>query len=370
MLRLISAYWGEPLTGTIECYVVKDLSAWPAGTIEEAGRAKITQGAGITLVETLNRGPQLLAAKAVVYATADRGTPQHEAVHAYCGQTFGRTGPLWYSEGMAELGQYWREGDSSVACPDYVIEYLRSSQPKSVRQIVAEDGAAAGAGPARTGDSWQNYAWRWALCHLLDANPNYSARFRPLGLGYLSGAPVSFAETFGPMVPEIEFEYGQFLAHVAPGFRVDLCRWDWGRKFREPREAPIHARIAAARGWQPTGAVVRRGRHYDYRAQGTWQIEPQGERITADGRADGAGRLEGVIFHDYALGEPFALAARGTLAPPADGRLYVRCRDRWNELADNTGGVSFAIRAANAGGSRPGPLGADVVETPGPADAQ
>jgi hypothetical protein len=271
---------------------------------------------------------------------------------------------------MAELGQYWREGESSVACPQYVIEYLRASRPKSVREIVAEDGAP-GSAPARTGDSWQNYAWRWALCHMLDANPNYSARFRPLGLAYLTGAPASFAETFGPMLGEIEFEYRQFLAHVGPGYRVDLCRWDWNRTFREPTvDSPIRARVAAARGWQPSGALVHRGRNYNYSAKGTWQIGPGRDRVAADGLADGAGRLEGVIFHDYKLGEPFALSARGTLAPPADGQLFVRCRDQWNGLADNSGSMAFAIRAATAGGSRPGPLGADVLETPGPADAR
>ena len=36
-----------------------------------------------------------------------------------------------------------------------------------------------------TGDCWQNYAWRWALCHLLVNNPNYSATFRKVGLKML-----------------------------------------------------------------------------------------------------------------------------------------------------------------------------------------
>src|SRR5437762_1494004 len=75
-------------------------------------------------------------AKSLVFAVADRGTPQHESVHAYCGQTFGTTGPLWYSEGMAEMGNYWREGDRSVNIHPGVLEYLRNSPPKSLNDIV------------------------------------------------------------------------------------------------------------------------------------------------------------------------------------------------------------------------------------------
>src|SRR5699024_8109807 len=32
MLALISQYWGRPSAGVIECYVVKDLDKWPAGS--------------------------------------------------------------------------------------------------------------------------------------------------------------------------------------------------------------------------------------------------------------------------------------------------------------------------------------------------
>ncbi|HTI51426.1 MAG TPA: hypothetical protein VL475_10760, partial [Planctomycetaceae bacterium] len=130
MLGLISKYWGRPLSGTIEMYVVGELRKWPAGSIPSEGLASVEAGGGLTVTHTLTQG-NAFHAKSVVYATADRGTPQHEAVHAYCGQTFGRTGPVWYSEGMAEMGQYWRPDDMSVNAHDAVIRYLRSSEIKS-----------------------------------------------------------------------------------------------------------------------------------------------------------------------------------------------------------------------------------------------
>lgn len=101
MLPLIAKYWGRPLSGGIEMYVVKDLKNWPPGALPDEGRPAIERGAGVTISQGRSNG-QAFVAKSTVFAVADRGTPQHEAVHAYCAQTFGRSGPIWYSEGMAE----------------------------------------------------------------------------------------------------------------------------------------------------------------------------------------------------------------------------------------------------------------------------
>ncbi len=220
MLTLISKYWGRPPAGVIECNVVRDLSRWPAGRLDPEGVAKIQEEAGVTLTQTLTLGGQKVAAKAVVYAVAKSGVAQHEAVHAYCGQSFGTCGPLWYAEGMAEMGQYWRPGEASVRIHPIVLEYLQNTRPQSLNDIVNTHSARN-----LTGDSWQNYAWRWALCHLLANNTNYRDRFRPLGLGFLTEQKVSFEETYGPMAKEISFEYLFFVGpHRArlPGRSLQL----------------------------------------------------------------------------------------------------------------------------------------------------
>lgn len=358
MLGLISKYWGFPPVGIIECYVVKDLHVWPAGSLHPAGQAKIAEEAGVTLSESLTQGNKTVATKAVVYAFADRGTPQHEAVHAYCAQTFGKTGPLWYSEGMAEMGQYWYRNDAGVHCHPFVVQYIRSNRPKPLSAILSEQSI--------TGDSWQNYAWRWALCHLMENNTNYKPRFRPLGLGYLTGQRVSFAETFGPMAAEIAFEYRFFLKHLDEGYRVDLCSWDWKHKFKEPAGGvAICSRTVANRGWQASGALVSPDKKYDYSASGRWQLAKTAEPAAADGDAQGAGRLEGVIFNDFQLSEPFALGAYGSFAPPAEGQLFLRCRDKWNELADNKGLMSVKIKVSGDGQplSRPSHTAEEPTET-------
>lgn len=358
MLTLIANYWNHPPVGIIEMFVVEDLGRWPEGSLDAAGLAKIKQRAGITVTETMTQGKRLLAAKSIVYAVAEHGTPQHEAVHAYCGQAFGHTGPLWYAEGMAEMGQYWREGDASVQCPPYVVDFIRASPAKPLADILAEEGGKPrrGAPAVVTGDSWQNYAWRWALCHLLANNTNYADRFRPLGMGFLSGQKVSFADTYGAMRDEIEFEYQFFLRHLEQGYRVDLCSWDWKRKFREPAgNSGIPSRISANRGWQPSGALVADGKKYSYSAIGTWQCDKNSAELTADGGADGAGRLEGVIFKDFVLGEPFPLSRSGTFTSPGDGRLFLRMHNPWNSVADNKGSINVKIKYAPSAAQPPRP---------------
>ncbi len=345
MLSLISRYWGKPNRQVIEMYVAKNVRAWPRELLQQLdadGVNRMLNGAGVTVGITASAGGQRYT-KSTVYCVADRGVPKHEAVHAYCQQAFGTTGPLWYSEGMAEMGQYWRTDDSSVNCEDYVLEYLRKVQPKSLNDIV---------NPATeiTGDSWQNYAWRWALCHLLANNTNYQARFRPLGMAYLTKQNITFEQVYGPMANEIIFEYLFFLNHMEKGYRVDLCSWDWNARFAKALPGRVSkAKVKAAAGWQPAKLLVEAGSKYDFSAPGQWKLSKDGDSITADGTADGSGRLVGVIFSDFQLSEPFELGTYGTFEPPSSGQLWLRCRDEWGSLADNSGDIEVAVKLHGAG---------------------
>lgn len=346
MLVIISTYWGSPNRSLIECYVVKDLANWPPGSLHPAGMQSVSGGGGVTVGRTTYRGNQLVAAKALVYATADRGTPQHEAVHAYCTQNFGRTGPVWYSEGMAEMGNNWKslpkKGQPlAVNCAPYVVDYIKSSEPKSLNEIVNSR--------EMSGDSWQNYCWRWALCHLLATNPNYAARFRPLGLGLLMKKPVSFNQTYGAMAREISFEYLFFLEHFDQGFRCDLCQWDWKTKFRKPNSVrPLSSKINANQGWQASRVLVEEGKEYQFSTLGEWKTDSDAESITAKGVDNGQGRLLGIVLFEneegaYTLSEEFELGEAGSFKAPASGTLYLRCRDAWHQLADNSGKVTVKI---------------------------
>lgn len=339
MLQLISNYWGQPPRRTINCYIVKDLSVWPDDAFPDAyGREKIERKEGVTVgnVRTQgNRGDGI----ATVYAYYDHGIPLHESVHAYCMQTFGRTGPVWYSEGMAEMGHYWQVDDSGVHANEYVIDYLKNAQPISLLELTDPDQDAG---------TWQDYAWRWLLCHLLANNPNYAERFRPLGMAFLTDQEISFEAVYGAMADEIVFEYLFFLEHLEQGYRVDLCYWDWHREFNRqtaPASRPVAARIKAQRGWQASGLEVDAGQHHSYTTRGTWRTSRDGEAIGAHGDDAGIGRLEGIIMdEDWQLGEPFPLGEEGTFAVPTSGRLFLRCADDWTSIADNAGEINVLFR--------------------------
>ena len=355
MLGYVSRYWGRPHRGVIKMYVAESINEWPRKVLAEMapeGIVSIQSGGGLTIGTIAVRGNEFRS-KAVVYAVANHGTPQHEAVHAYCDHAFGGTGPVWYSEGMAEVGNYWRDGEKGVSAPSYVINYLKESRKKPLNAIVNNP-------LERTGDSWQNYAWRWALCHLLGHNKNYTRRFKPLGLQLLSRKEIDFWQVYGSQAEEIDFEYQLFLKNMAPGYRVDLCSWDWKTRFTAPAGGrSMVAKIDAAAGWQPSRVLLTAGTEYEYAASGTWHIGSDDEEVSADGLPDMQGRMVGIILKDYELGEEFELGSYGRLTPEESGKLYLRCRDNWGEIADNDGTVTFRMKQAGTGRPLPNPNASD-----------
>lgn len=353
-LKLISTYWGRPSSGILECYVAKDIATWPPeilSQMEPGGLAKIREGAGVCIGKIMSSGDKFMA-KCHVYAVARSNTgsqvPLHEAVHGYCQQTFGRTGPKWYAEGMAELGHFWVNNKKGVNAPDVVIQYLQKAPRRKLDDLIATE--------STTGGTWQEYCWWWSLCHLLENNPNYTKQFRLLGIELLTKKErdaAGFQDAFGPKIQELRFEYGLFLDHLQPGYRADLCAWDWNRKFFDLSKASsrtVSAGVQASRGWQPSGLTLTAGVEYVYKSSGTWRAKKDAEAVNAGGATGGEAKLVGIVMKDYKLGKEFELGSSGRFTAPSDGNLFLRCRLPWNQLADATGRVSvkFKIKGADA----------------------
>ena len=340
MLKLVSQYWGRRNRKPIRMFVIEDFANWPAdqlSKLDPSGVQSVREGGGLTITQVrgIVGGPKI-DSEAIVYATSEHQTPQHEAIHAYCGINFGSTGPVWYSEGMAEVGKYLRHGERGVNAGVYVIQYLQSQDPKPLGDIVNNP-------LERTGDSWQNYAWRWVICHMLGANKNYSARFKPLGLALLADKRVSFDRVYGAQAMDIEFEYNLFLQDMEPGYRCDLCSWDWKAKFKVVSgKNTAFSKIEADHGWQPSRAVVAKGETYSLLVNGELTLGKDADKVSAAGDESGQGKLLGIIFDDYELSEPFEIGASETFTVPQDGELFLRCQDAWGELADNKG--TFSVR--------------------------
>lgn len=337
MVTLLSAYFGQQPTALVQGFVVRDLDQWPADAFAEpAGVAKIQEGAGICFGRSLGNERE-----AVIYSCDDHGVVQHEATHAYANLAFGSTGPTWLAEGVAEMGQYWKVDERAVDISPPVMQYLQQASPKRTLLEIAI--------PGRTDSgTWRDYAWRWALCHLLANNPNYADRFKPLAIALMSEQEnVSFESVYGPVAKEISFEYDLFLQTLDNGYRADLCAWQWGRKFA-PLTGDRRAKtnVTSKYGWQASNLRVKAGETYEIASTGSWKIAAGGSEVTGDGDDSGRGKLLGVVFSDYKLSEPIEIGVRGKFTAASDGDLYLRCRDEWNRLADNAGELTVHMRLA------------------------
>ncbi|MCE9546006.1 MAG: hypothetical protein K8T25_10865 [Planctomycetia bacterium] len=344
MFEKAAAFWRRKPSGRLACYVCRDLDRWKSVNLPPVAIAKIKAHEGVTMGATTaapsgapKKKPSQSRAS-IAYCSDRIGVAQHEIVHAYCDLAFGKCGPFWYAEGMAELGSYMREGDPSVCVPYATLWYLHTSPPLSVAKVIERN-------PSMENATWEDYARCWALCHLLNSNPSYTKRFRALGLGILGGQGVKYSDVFAAQQANIEFEYQFFVKNVEPGYRADLCCWEWS-DFRTLGDAEISPTVDARRGWQASGGALEANHQYSFQAEGQWRLKKDGPQLSAAGQPRGRGKLLGVLMDNRVLGRPFELGVEGRFVAPSNGNLYLRCGDNWSAIADHEGSVNFKIRAA------------------------
>ncbi|MEO2046365.1 MAG: hypothetical protein ABGX16_07310 [Pirellulales bacterium] len=370
-LRFSEKYWQQRLRGSLECYVAADASRWPDSAFSHPlARVWIDCIGGATVSEQVPKssGQQT---KATLYASTRPGAVRHEIVHAYCCQTFGQSGPDWYDEGLATVVGYGCHDDRGVQCPQDVLATLRQKPCLSMHQVfqskpftsatykslslmvanrknLQEQVSLTCWTPTDTENlaaMRQSYDWSWSFCYLLFHDPNYQDQFRKLGAAYMAGHRPSYQQVFGVVQQQLAFDYRTFLQHVDLGYRVDLCSWEWNKTFQKlDGNRPRTRIIKAAHGYQATGVEVVLGQRYNFVAHGNWSTSHNASTTDANGQLDGAGRLESVVLSDdYQLSKPFELGTSGIFTAPSAGRLYVRCRDQWNQLADNQGTLRVSL---------------------------
>jgi hypothetical protein len=205
------------------------------------------------------------------------------------------------------------------------------------------------------------YAWSWAACAFLDGNPKYSAAFRELGRHTTGGDfEPALDRLLGKSIDELRTEWSLFTHELQYGFDLSRAAIDFkpGRPL-VPNDPSRPVDVAADRGWQSSGILVRAGAQYDVTAEGEvtlgndpkpWVSQPQGVSIIySEGRP--IGLLLAAIHREPA--DPSADEAmlnqisigRGTRFTAAtSGTLYFRINDRWNSLADNAGHYRVTVR--------------------------
>jgi len=365
-LKQAVRYWRREPRGQIACYVVDDLNHWPDSALPHPLARVWVGGVGGATISEFTNVQGKIRVKATVYALARPGIAEHEVIHAYCYQTFGEGGPDWYKEGMAQLVSLHAADAARVGCPEELVRVLDKSSPNRIRDLLQEGrftrdiSHAFGALLANRSDphrhvpmsDWtgqnaetlrlaeRHYVRSWALCHMLLCNPNYAARFRALGDSFLTKGRDSFDTAFASVSEEMAFEYAFFLDHVDVGYRVDLCRWDWQKRFFTLDEQElVSVRIEAARGFQASGLKLQAGHRYGYATTGSWGTSAERPATDASGDLHGSGRMVGAVMSKYQLDEPFELGQQGEFVAATSGNLYLRCRDAWNQLHDNQGTI-------------------------------
>lgn len=333
MAELIGDYYGLRPSQPIQCVVVSNLANWNVAELPDRAVIKIRAGEGMTAYERIGRQQNT-----VVFSAANDNVVQHEAVHGFCFLVFDGTGPLWYSEGMAEVGRFWEPGNAAVNADPAIVGYLRDSDKQPASNII---NAAT-----IEGELWKAYAWRWVLCHMLANNPNYSKRFHKFGLQALRNEDADFEKAFSDVANQVNFEYNHFLDNLDSGLRADLIAWDWKTSSKPINSGrSTKATVQANRGWQPGGVIVEGGAVYEFTAGGSCQLDELTTSVDANGTgASRRGQLLGVLMNDFQLGEEFELGTKAVWTAPSSGILYLRCRETMALLADNSGSITVEIK--------------------------
>jgi hypothetical protein len=333
MTELVGDYYGRQPSDPIQCVVASDLTTWNVAEFPERAVMKIRNGEGMTVYERIGRQQ-----RAVVFSAATDAVVQHESVHGFCFLVYGQTGPLWYAEGMAEVGRFWVPGSTGIFGDPAIIGYLRDAPPKPIEEIVRDAEVS--------GELWKPYAWRWLLCHMLVNNPNYSRDFRRFGIDLMAGKAVDFETEFAPVGRQLAFEFALLLEHVNAGLEAERIAWDWNTKSQPlPAGRPVKVNVRADRGWQPAGVDVQAGNTYRFESTGQWNLDGHSPAVGAAGMSGGDGMLVGVLMSDFQLSEEFEIGEASDWTAPASGTLYLRCREAMAALADNSGEITVTIAA-------------------------
>jgi hypothetical protein len=292
----------------------------------------------------------------------------HEATHCFMTTLPVPSAPPWYMEGMAEhFATHRMLPDGKVvfrvipAMPDEMQGFDRvtlirkevdAGRALSFESVLAIDEAAY-LEPLP-------YAWSWAACLFLDAQPEYRERFRELGDAALRAHfPEEFDRRFDADRALVDLKWQFFVQTLCYGY--DLSRAVLPIEVAGENSRDIaDVKVKADAGWQSMKLRLKAGERCELAADGqvsladapiAWISDANGITIDyADGKP--AGRLLAAVVGDDlhqpaatgTLFEPVDIGSKSVLKAPIDGTLYLRINDAWNRLADNRGELSVHVR--------------------------
>ena len=300
----------------------------------------------------------------------------HEGTHSAMNHVYGRVGPAWYREGIAEMLGTHRFENGKLTMPYFpadrkVVEHwgrikiikddIEKGNVRSISSIVN--------GRTRDFLKVESYAWSWALQSFGHSHPKFKDLF--LGLQeemFFSERAVTrrFMKEYYARKYEMDLAWNLFLSHLDYGY-------DSSKEIVHIQEEEtkvtvgkiITAKIDVAKGWQSTGLVLPPNMKLDLAASGKFRVRLEG---TLDGRPATPWPCEpqGVTIEYYQerpLGELLAATVNATdeadvsgltraqpvgrrarIATREGGTLYLRINERADHLQDNQGEITVKLR--------------------------
>ena len=313
----------------------------------------------------------------------------HEGAHAAMNRVFGRVGPAWYREGMAELLGTHRLSDGKLKLPYFpqdrkVVEHwgrikiiqddMRKGVVRSIPSIVNAN--------TREFLQVESYAWSWALQSFGHAHPDFRDLFRSLQQEmYFSerGVTNKFMKEYHRRKYEMDSAWRLFLHHLDYGYdsskeTVQLSNSERSQTGLLPQVGPIEknktlsAEVDASRGWQSTGIVLPAAMQLDLAASGKFRLAVEENRNPGKPKIEWISEPDGVTIEYYqsrplgqllaavvnpaddsgitSLTRPQPVGRRARIDTQKGGVLYLRINERADQLHDNDGFIRVKLRLA------------------------
>ncbi len=291
----------------------------------------------------------------------------HEGTHWVMTRKYGKMGPPWLMEGMAEwLGTHRWDGQKLTMG---IIPQTREEVPYWGRIKLIQQELTDGVAPSletilRYSDSahlqQEAYAWSWAAIIFLKNHPDTSATFAKLLGQPMQGRDDANRWLFGQLKnkwPQLRLEWNATLTELEYGYDPSRSQLALSRTLR-PLQSPQRIEVDAARSWQATGISVQAGTKVNIVAEGEFVVggEPKPWPCFPDGvtleyyRGQPLGKLQLAIVQPIAKEPDFSLpinaisvGAGGEFTMPQSGELQFRINETSGGLADNSGTISITV---------------------------
>ena len=298
----------------------------------------------------------------------------HEGTHAVMNQIFGRVGPVWYREGVADLlaTHQYRDGQLLLHIfPKDRDQLENSGRIRTIHEDVALHGVRQideiVALPSRAFLNIEAYAWSWALQSFLHQQTKYA----PLRTSLIRemrisdrGVTEAFQRSYQRHRTELDYEWNLFVQHLDYGYDASHETIAYATNVADlGRDRVYTLQVDSAKGWQAAGIRVAPDTPIDVIAKGrfqiaeetsdgqpsvAWMCEPQGVTIEYyQGRP--LGELLAAIVPEAAsakdsLFEPISIGRRGKMSSKTGGQLFFRVNERADRVTDNAGQITVKLR--------------------------